>query len=97
MFLPAVDRKQSAPKPDGFEQGVAMTVNNTETGYSACEPGEESTETFYSPSLNCELVRYYYRTPGGVLFSTIAPSIVVARIRRDRWLSLPSDLLQLGK
>jgi hypothetical protein len=32
------------------------------------------------------MVQYDYRAPDGKLFSCVAPSLEIARIRRDRWM-----------
>lgn len=55
-------------------------------GCSTCPPGEERFEEYFSPSLKQNRVQYDYHTPGGLLFSTIAPDLAAARARRDIWL-----------
>ncbi len=56
-------------------------------GCSICPPGEDRYEEYFSPSLKENRVQYDYRTPDGLLFSTIAPNLAAARARRDIWLS----------
>lgn len=58
-------------------------------GCSVCQPGCEKYE-IYIPSQRsgCKVqsyVHYDYRTPDGFLFSTIAPTVEIARKRRDEW------------
>jgi len=55
-------------------------------GSSTCKAGEENFESYHSDILGRELVQYDYRTPGGELFSTVAPTLEIARSRRDKWL-----------
>lgn len=56
-------------------------------GCSTCPPGDERYERFYSPVLRKCLVQYDYRTPGGDLFSCVAPTLEACRERRNRWLN----------
>jgi hypothetical protein len=53
-------------------------------GCSTCPVGQENYETFKSGRIN--MVQYDYRHTDGILFSTVALNITVARIRRDEWL-----------
>jgi len=61
-------------------------------GCSTCPPGEEQHETFTTHVLNVKRVQYDYRTPGGILFSTIALTLEKAREQRDRWLKERDEL-----
>ena len=54
---------------------------------SKCLPGKEQWEAYYSVVLDRELIQYDYRAPDGELFSTVAPTLEKARIRRDAWLA----------
>lgn len=56
-------------------------------GCSTCQPGQEQYEEFYSEIARANRVQYDYRTPEGKLFSTIAPTLEIARTRRDKWLA----------
>lgn len=65
-------------------------------GCSTCFNGTESYEEFYSNISKKKMVQYDYRTPSGLLFSTCAPNLDVARSRRDKWLSEQSTKPALG-
>ena len=53
-------------------------------GCSTTAAGQEQWEEY--TYLGREMVQYDYRTPQGKLFSCVAPSLDVARARRDAWL-----------
>ncbi len=53
---------------------------------STCPPGQERYDEFYSRGINIILVQYDYRTHDGKLFTTVAPTLEIARARRDAWL-----------
>lgn len=55
-------------------------------GRSTCKPGQENYETFGSKDKR-EMVQYDYRTPDGILFSTVAPTLEICRERRDQWIA----------
>lgn len=62
-------------------------------GVSQCPPGSEQWEEYADSLLSrgrnklpVMRVQYDYRTPDGQLFSTIAPTLEIARKRRDDWL-----------
>ena len=55
-------------------------------GVSTTKPEEEQWEEYYDKTLRGSRVQYDYRTPGGKLFSCIAPSLEKARAKRDQWL-----------
>ena len=61
-------------------------------GCSACVPDKEKFEVFHSRSrfgrARRSWVQYDYRTEDGALFSTIAPTVEIARTRRDVWLQV---------
>lgn len=65
------------------------TVDEMASG-AGCAPGTERYERYLSPPLGGGrrryLVQYDYRTPEGVLFSTVAPDLETCRWRRDEWL-----------
>lgn len=56
-------------------------VNGCSTTAAGSEQWEE-----YTSITGREMVQYDYRTPQGKLFSCVAPSVDVARARRDAWL-----------
>ena len=49
-------------------------------------PGCEQHQPFWSFIIDCELVQYDYRDSDGELFSTVASTLGLARMRRDAWL-----------
>ena len=55
-------------------------------GCSTCLPGQENWEGFISAINKKRYIQYDYRTPGGKLFSCVAPTLEEARQRRDHWL-----------
>lgn len=55
-------------------------------GCSTCPKGQEHYQEYYSAILRKDLIQYDYRTPEGELFSCIAPTVEIARKRRDNWL-----------
>lgn len=57
-------------------------------GCSTCPAGEEKIEHFYSSrwSQLASYVQYDFRRSDGKLFSTVAPTVEIARARRDAWL-----------
>jgi len=61
-------------------------------GCSTCPAGQEQYEFItlgveVSPKFRGQKrVQYDYRTPEGVLFSTVSTSLEVARLKRDNWL-----------
>jgi len=59
-------------------------------GCSTCPSGQERWEPYWSPTRPHWLIHYMYYTPSGVLFSTIAGSLTVARLRCDAWLASQS-------
>lgn len=61
---------------------------NDERGRSLCKPGEELWALLANPPGPENVIRYDYRTDGGTLFSCCAPTLEVARARRDRWRGL---------
>jgi hypothetical protein len=48
--------------------------------------GQERWERYHSVVLNREMIQYDYRTPDGELFSTVARTLDIARLQRDKWL-----------
>jgi hypothetical protein len=52
-------------------------------GCSSCPPGQEKHSEFIFRKN--KLIHYDYRTPEGVLFSTIQNSLREAQMARDRW------------
>jgi hypothetical protein len=62
-------------------------MRSDRAGCSTCQAGSESYESYYSALLRERRVQYDYRTPGGKLFSTVAPTLEDARQRRDAWLA----------
>lgn len=63
---------------------MSTTRMNDEQGRSLCKPGEELYGTVKVGRCGFRL-QYAYRTPGGTLFETVAPTLKEARVRRDRW------------
>lgn len=60
---------------------------NDEFGCTMCkEHGAERYEHFYMRSIRKKMVQYDYRHTDGQLFSCVAPSLEVARSRRDEWI-----------
>jgi len=55
-------------------------------GCSTCPAGEEQWEERTSVIGGTTMVQYDYRTPGGRLFSCVAPSLEQCRRARDTWL-----------
>lgn len=55
-------------------------------GCSTCPNGQEQHEEYFDRIVRGYRVQYDYRTPDGRLFSTIAPTLDIARRRRDAWL-----------
>ena len=62
-------------------------MKSDRNGFSTCPRGGEQFEEFYSSIARATRVQYDYRTPAGQLFSTIAPTLEIARARRDAWLA----------
>jgi hypothetical protein len=62
-------------------------MKSDKNGVSQCQVGHESWETYFSGLKQKEMVQYDYRHTDGSLFSTIAPTLDVAREKRDAWLS----------
>ena len=56
-------------------------------GCSTTAAGQEQWEEYTSFSSGKTMVQYDYRTPGGKLFSCVAPTLERAREKRDIWLS----------
>jgi hypothetical protein len=55
---------------------------------SICQSGKEQYESYPHPfKRDIVLVQYDYRAADGKLFSTCAPSLEIARQRRDNWLA----------
>lgn len=54
-------------------------------GSSTCAPGQEKHEHFKQGRTN--MVQYDYRNDAGELFSTIAPNLTTARMKRDLWVA----------
>ena len=61
-------------------------MKSDQNGCSTCPPGEERWEAFRVGRSRKQYIQYDYRTPGGKLFSCVAPDIKTARNKRDRWL-----------
>jgi hypothetical protein len=59
-----------------------------------CKPGAEQYERFVA--LGKERIQYDYRAADGELFSTIAPSLAVAKSRRDEWLGRKLDTVAVN-
>ena len=61
----------------------------TKDGISTTQAGQEQYETFYSSHHGRKVsrVQYDYRTPDGVLFSVVAPTLQECRQKRDEWLA----------
>ena len=53
---------------------------------SILQPGQEQHEIFKSPINKKKYCQYDYRAPNGELFSTVAPTLDLARSKRDKWL-----------
>lgn len=56
--------------------------------------GQEQYEEFYSRRARKFCVQYDYRTPEGKLFKTVAPTLEMARERRDEWLEFQKEINQ---
>ncbi len=53
-------------------------------GCSTCLAGQEQWEQFYMPRYHKKMYQYEYRHPvTGTLFTTISPTLALARNRRD--------------
>lgn len=65
-----------------------MSMNDNK-GCSVCPKGHENYELFTTRvgRKRIKRVQYDYRTEDGELFSTVAPSLIECRHRRDEWLS----------
>ena len=63
-----------------------MNANN---GCCLCATGEEVFEKYSTRLGRKRIARYQYdyRTPGGRLFSCVAPTLEACRARRDAWLT----------
>ena len=61
---------------------------NDEHGCSVCAAGRENYEKFNTTIGRKVITRYQYdyRHTDGELFSTVAPSLIECRVRRDEWL-----------
>jgi len=59
-------------------------------GCSTTQSGQEQWEEYYSEVLRKNCVQYDYRLPTGKLFSCVAPTLNIARERRDKWISKQS-------
>lgn len=62
-------------------------MKTDKNGCSTCPNGGEQYEEYYDKFSRSRKVQYDYRTPAGVLFSTIAPTLEVARQRKDAWVA----------
>lgn len=63
-------------------------------GISTCQVGQENYVYFdLMPRLRrkSRYCQYDYRTPEGVLFSTVAPTLEKCRERRDEWLKKKAE------
>lgn len=58
-------------------------------GCSTCRPGEEHWEAFTPPYSPTSRVQYDYRTPEGVLFSYVVPTLDEALLELARSLNTP--------
>lgn len=62
------------------------TIN--QNGISVCQAGKENYTTFVAGAFRGkEYIQYDYRTPEGILFSTVAPTLEECREQRDEWLT----------
>lgn len=58
-------------------------MKTDKNGCSTTQSGSEQYEHFWRKGR--PLVQYDYRTANGGLFSTVAPTLDIARARRDQW------------
>jgi len=71
-----------------------MAANNNPLAVEDCPQiacGEERSEGYVSPLTRDLRVEYAYRAPDGELFLTNAPTVDVARARRDAWMKSRRD------
>jgi hypothetical protein len=61
-------------------------------GCSTCPVGQEQWEEFNPSWRDGTAIQYDYRHTNGRLFSTVAPTLEVARARRDEWFKQEADL-----
>lgn len=53
---------------------------------STCPRGQEDYVDFYSDIVRDWRVQYDYRHPNGKLFSCVAKTLNIARVKRDAWI-----------
>ena len=61
-------------------------MKSDRNGCSTCPNGGEQYEEYFDKFTRKNKVQYDYRTPGGKLFSTIAPTLDKCRRRKEEWL-----------
>ena len=63
-------------------------MNTDKNGCSTCPAGQEQWDQFYIPRFHKKMYQYEYRHPvTKKLFTTIAPTLALARNRRDLFIT----------